>query len=885
MAELDLLDEGCLPSPVPDAGFGSLATSRGHLPLQAMAVQGRLTGLCYRTTLTQTFVNVFAEPLEATYVFPLEDRAGVTRFRLRVKDRVVEGELQERGQARRTYDQAIRDGHRAAIAEQERTGVFTMRAGNIPPGEEVTVEIELSGPLQVADGEATFRFPLVVAPRYIPGAPLPGASVGSGVAPDTDAVPDASRITPPVLLPGQPNPVRLSMSFEVDPAGLPISDLRASLHQLQLEELPEGLRRVSLRPDVERLDRDFVLRFRVASEGLASGLTVHPDPEGGGGTFALTVVPPSLEAAGVRPRDVLVVLDRSGSMGGWKMVAARRAAGRLVDTLTHHDRFAVLLFDDRMEVYAPEEGGKPGLLPATDRNRFRAVEFLSGAEARGGTEMGQALDHGVALFDAASEGREKVMVFVTDGQVGNEDQLLWQVRRQARGIRIFAIGIDRAVNAGFLRRLARPTGGTCELVESEDRLDDVMRAVYRRVGSPVLQGLRIESGLEVDADSLAPDGECDVFPGVPAVLYGRYLGAAPESVPVVGELADGSRFREKIPVGSTEESVIAVAWARSRLLDLEHRYVTSGERDRSLADRITRISLDHGVLCRFTAFVAVDRSEVVNRGGEGHRVTQPVEPAEGWAMLSKSEQAAAPRDASFSCDLDMELLDDIGGDSGETFGGSLGTSFAEEGGFDLGGVGYGGAPKAAPEPAPTLTGGPPPAPCPAPAPAPKKHTSSSSRGGPLDGLMGGLDDAVTGIARKLAGVGKKRRRQTAAAAPPSSRTPLQQRFGAELASLLEHAVRAIQTARDAEAVRENLRFLIADLEDLLERARTAGLGSDPVLVGLTEVAAGLGALAEEDHSPGSAPLVRWLSRLERLLDPASPQGSEGDPAPREDFWI
>ncbi|MEW6281965.1 MAG: VIT domain-containing protein, partial [Candidatus Eremiobacterota bacterium] len=216
-ATLEVLDEKSVleTRPVEDSGFGAVETRLGRLPLKAMEVTTRITGLTYRSRLAQTFVNAYKDPLEATYIFPMPARAAVVHFRMKVADRIIDGVLKERGQAREDYDQAIRQGHRAAIAEEERADVFTMRAGNIPPGESLTVELELSGPLSFADGEATFRFPLVVAPRYIPGIPLDGPSVGSGVAVDTDAVPDASRITPPILLPGQPNPVFLTLSAEV----------------------------------------------------------------------------------------------------------------------------------------------------------------------------------------------------------------------------------------------------------------------------------------------------------------------------------------------------------------------------------------------------------------------------------------------------------------------------------------------------------------------------------------------------------------------------------------------------------------------------------------------------------------------------------------------
>src|SRR5262249_11958888 len=201
----------------------------------------------------------------------------------------------------------------------------------LPPGEEATVRLTLAGPLPYADGEATFRFPLVVAPRYIPGTPLPGPAVGTGVEPDTDAVPDASRISPPVLLPGFPNPVRLSLSVEILPSGLPITGLRASLHAVE-EENAGRVRCVTLQPGA-RLDRDFTLRLRSGEGRLHSSLALQPDgPQVREGTFLLAVVPPAGQVA-PRPRDIVFVLDRSGSMDGWKMVAARRAVARMVDTL------------------------------------------------------------------------------------------------------------------------------------------------------------------------------------------------------------------------------------------------------------------------------------------------------------------------------------------------------------------------------------------------------------------------------------------------------------------------------------------------------------------------------------------------------------------------
>jgi Ca-activated chloride channel family protein len=625
-----------LPSAVEDSGFGSLQTPRGHLPLKALNVQARIDGLLVRLELRQTFVNNLGEPLEATYIFPLPDRAAVTRFRMTVGGRVIEGELKERGVARREYDDAIQAGQRAAITEEERPGVFTLRVGNLMPGEEATVSLTLAGPLPYADGEATFRFPLVVAPRYIPGTPLSGPSVGAGTEADTDAVPDASRISPPVLLPGYPNPVRLALSVAVHSGGLPLQDLRCSLHTAVTEEDGEGGMRVTLQPG-ERLDRDFILRFRLDANAVQTSLRLEPDVALAGqredtphGTFVLTLVPPTEQARSRRPRDVVFVLDRSGSMSGWKIVAARRALARMVDTLTERDRFTVYAFDNTIET--PPEFGGLGLVPASDRQRYRAVEFLAKIDARGGTEMAQPLDQGVqALTDGT---RERILVLITDGQVGNEDQILKHLGPRLRELRVFALGIDQAVNAAFLRRLADLGGGACELVESEDRLDEVMASIHRRIDTPLLTGLRLErTGGWQDLDAVVPGRLPDLFAGAPVTITGRYRGTASGGLILLAQDAGGQPWAATVEGVRSGGGAAAVVWARGYLRELEDRYVISQGNREELEKQIVSLSLRFGVLCRFTAFMAVDRSETVNPGGQVQSVVQPVEMPREWAAM------------------------------------------------------------------------------------------------------------------------------------------------------------------------------------------------------------------------------------------------------------
>jgi Ca-activated chloride channel family protein len=379
-----------------EAGFGSIETTQGCLPLTALDVDVQIEGLAAETTLRQQFRNVFAEPLEATYIFPLPPRAAVTGFRMTVNDTVVEGRVDERGKAREDYDTAIAEGRTASIAEQERADVFTLRVGNIPPKSTARIELILVAPVAIDSLEATYRFPLVVAPRYCPGVAVDGDSVGDGIVADTDLVPDASRISPPVLLPGFKSPVKLGIKVRIAAGAMAAvqnriaGSLGCTLPATEARDA-DGDMIVTVVPE-QRLDRDFILRWGIAAETVATTtLLVEPDdvrPAGlgtgkpaeeapGDGTFSLVIVPPA-QVADVKqsPRDVVFMLDRSGSMSGWKMVAARRAVARMVDTLTGEDRVTVMAFDNSVE----HCGETANLALATDRHRWSVLEWLGSIE-------------------------------------------------------------------------------------------------------------------------------------------------------------------------------------------------------------------------------------------------------------------------------------------------------------------------------------------------------------------------------------------------------------------------------------------------------------------------------------------------------------------------
>jgi hypothetical protein len=329
-------------------------------------------------------------------------------------------------------------------------------------------------------------------------------------------------------------------------------------------------------------------------------------------------------------------------MAGWKMVAARRAVTRMVESLGERDRFAVYAFDDRIETPPGCDG--TALVAAGDRQRYRAAEFLARVEARGGTEMAKPLEVAVDELtrDRQAGGREPVLVLITDGQVGNEDQVLRRLGARGREVRIFTLGIDRAVNAAFLRRLADLGGGSSELVETEGRLDEVMDSVHRHIGSPVLTGLALEAaGLAYLPETLVPGRPPDLFAGAPLLLSGRYRGSPSGSIRVRARDGAGEPWSTEVRAWCDLDAPLAPVWARGRVRELEDRYAAGAGDWNQLEKEIIATSLRHGVLCRFTALVAVDRAAVANPGGQVHSVVQPVEQPDGWASLAQPMPMAA----------------------------------------------------------------------------------------------------------------------------------------------------------------------------------------------------------------------------------------------------
>jgi Ca-activated chloride channel family protein len=577
-------------------GLGALVAlvdgAERPFPLVGVRVRAAIAGDACRTVVEQTFRNALGAVMEAVHIFPLPDEGALVEVELRVGDRVIRAECRERADAERVFADARRDGHRAALVTAERADVHTLRVTNLAPGAEVTVRLVVVERLASVDGALRWRFPTVIAPRYLPGNET--GHDGPGVLPDTDRVPDASRLEPPLRLAGG---TRLDLEVEI--AG-PIAGVESSLHAVRVDLDGGGVR---VAPSAKAtLDRDFVLAIRPRTEAAAS-VRAYTD-----GSFTLVVVEPPAGPMPALPRDAVFVVDISGSMQGSKVEAAKLALSAALHGLSEGDRFRLVAFDDRVEEFRKDFANYDD---ASLRDGDRWIAALA---SRGGTEMLPAIRSALAL--ETPSGRVRTVLFVTDGQAQNETELVAAVAGRRGNARFFTLGIDTAVNSSLLRRLARVGGGTCELAGPQDDVEAVIARLETRFGSPVAEDVRV-AGVEAARPEPAV-----LFTGRPVSFIAS--GTA-DRVIVSGRTAVGEFRADAAPV---RVEGLGALWARDRVAWFEDRIALRPFEEEAIRPEILRIALAHGIASRFTAFVAVDRT--TKAGGAPVEVVQPVELPAEW---------------------------------------------------------------------------------------------------------------------------------------------------------------------------------------------------------------------------------------------------------------
>jgi Ca-activated chloride channel family protein len=616
------------------------ALTKIRLPLAGVGIKAKVADRIATVEVHQSFVNDHKDAIECTYVFPLSGGCAVSDFEMRVGTRIIKGIVEERARARAAYQKALNEGKRAALLEQERDDVFTVQVGNIPPGEEVSVVLTYSEKLAFfEDGRTEIMLPLVVAPRYITGDAVDDdPSVGTGTESDTDVVPDASRITPPRLVKGFDPQTALNIEVEIATADqLIVEDISCSQHATKVAMSADALK-IGLSRSDELTDRDFVLSWRMASSKIVSNLLTFT-AESGDRYGMLSILPPASEVVLTVPRDIVFVLDRSGSMEGEKMVWAARSCANLIATLRPTDRFAIAAFDNVIEWYNPHKvkNGNGYFAYADEAGIALGCDYLRTVTARGGTEMYWALDHALnELFAGQSNDtgtRIPVVVMLTDGDVGDESRIFGLIQKRIGDARLFTIGVDSAVNTGLLRRVAQLGGGTATFVQPGAQIEEALRSVAREIGPPVLTDISIDdAGKVVHKDSVTPQNLPDVFAGRASCVFLKLTKKG--TVKIKGTLPNGKTFEEKVSATAVKVKAISQLWAKSRITDMEDQMRMNPKYLSTLRKDLIALSIEHCILTRFTAFVAVDHTEIANETGKRLEITQPVQEPAGWEELA-----------------------------------------------------------------------------------------------------------------------------------------------------------------------------------------------------------------------------------------------------------
>jgi Ca-activated chloride channel homolog len=622
--------EGPQPIRPSDAHSGSLLlkTDGGYLDAIRLGIDVDLTvsGPTVRARVTQIFRNPTQDWMEATYVYPLPAGSAVDTLKMVVGDRVIIGDIKERKQARITYEQAKANGQKAALTEQERPNIFTNSVANIAPGEIVLVQIEYQEAVAQNGSEFSLRVPMVVGPRYNPLPVVQSVDFrdgGSGwSASSTDPVADRDRISPPVLDPAQnapANPTKITVHLK---AGFPLGEVKSHHHAVKVESPDATSREITLADGPVPADRDFELTWKPAA-ATAPSVGLFREHVGDADYLLAFVTPPTVEQAEQKPlaREVIFVIDNSGSMGGTSIQQAKASLLYALGRLQGRDSFNVIRFDDTMDALFPAP------VPADREHLGRATAFVSALEARGGTEMVPAMR--AALTDTASDAADHVrqVVFLTDGEIGNEQQLFETITAMRGRSRVFMVGIGSAPNTYLMTRAAELGRGAYTHIGSVDQVEDRMRGLFAKLENPAVTGLSVK--FSDAAANITPAVLPDLYRDEPLVLSAK-LDRLAGTIEIKGHIGDRP-WLIRLPLAQAAEGKgLSKLWARRKISDAEiartMRQATPEDADKT----ILALALEHQLVTRLTSLVAVDKTPSRPNGEQLKLAELPINLPAGW---------------------------------------------------------------------------------------------------------------------------------------------------------------------------------------------------------------------------------------------------------------
>jgi Ca-activated chloride channel family protein len=579
-----LLQNSLLMPPASHASNGArlVSTTGEALPLRSIALTADAMGGIARTRLRQHFANTHPTPLELTYAFPLPADGAVSGYEIRAGERVIRGRVEPRAKAHAEFEHAHVTGRTAGLVDEERPNFFTQRLGNIPAATDVVVELTIDHPLAwIAAGEWEWRFPTVIAPRYM------GAE---------GAVPDAGTVTVDVA--DRPTSATASVSLTIadDFTAAPSSPSHALAADGHTVTLANGA----------PLDRDIVVRWHVARQ--EPGLTlrrarpVSDAPADRDAAFGLLTIVPPAGLDNAVARDLVLLLDVSGSMDGQPLRHLKAVVHSLIDSLDDRDRLEMIAFDTNRERY------RPAPVYATPSEKYEARVWVEALRTGGGTEMISAIED--ALKPMRGEATRQVVI-VTDGLIGFEAGALRAIRDGLpRGSRFHAVGIGSAANRAFLQPAARAGRGVEVNIGLNEPAAPGAARILAATRHPDVVDVTFGGSALLDT---APVRVHDLLAGAP-VVTGVRLRPDGGTLVVSGRTAAGT-WEQRVNVPATlageGSDAIAALWAREAIQSLELDLACRGSRQ-EIDAQIEAIALRHSIASRLTSWIAVSETPTVD---------------------------------------------------------------------------------------------------------------------------------------------------------------------------------------------------------------------------------------------------------------------------------
>ena len=594
------------------------------IPLVHTEAAFDVRGLVAAATVTQQYENSSSAPIEAVYVFPLPHDAAVYDMEIRIGNRIIRSKIREREEAKHIYETAKAAGKHTALVEEERPNIFTTSVANIMPGDHIAVRLRYVEALRWEEGRMRLEFPMVVGPRYIPGTQATGHT-GTGWAKDTDAVPDASRITPIVRNPESRSGHDISVTVDLD-AGFETRSITSVSHEIKISKLADGRQHIELAAGKVIPNKDFILEVRqIETAHPKTALFVSSGKDGGDAHFLFAAFPPMAKPTERAPVEMFYMIDISGSMAGTSIEQARGALLQALDRLRPVDRFGILAFNHTYQEFSAEP------LQATPENVAAARRYVRHLEANGGTEMLPALMH--LMTKPTTPDYVRTIILLTDGDLGNEEQIFAAMRKDLGGARLYTIGIGSAPNIFLASKMAQFGRGTFTHIADISEIQEQMMRLFASIESPVLTDVQLSfEGVEVS--NLYPERLPDLFAGQPLMVYGEITRGGVGRAHLTAR-AGNEPYEATIPINALEATFhpgITTLWARQRVEELMDHWREAEESNRTeIRESVIAHAIQYNLVTRFTSLVAVEEV-VVNASGQNETLPVLTELPAGMQM-------------------------------------------------------------------------------------------------------------------------------------------------------------------------------------------------------------------------------------------------------------